>query len=48
MSSIGYRRSDITTDSSMKLYASFYDQASEIGPVRLFLFTNMRASISLD
>ena len=35
MSSIGYRRSDITTDSSMKLYSSFFDQSSEISPVRL-------------
>ena len=34
MSSIGYRRSDITTDSSMKLYSSFFDQSSEISPVR--------------
>ena len=38
MSSIGYRRSDITTDSSMKLYSSFYDQTSEISPVRLCVF----------
>jgi len=30
MSSIGYRRSDITTDSSMKLYSSFFDQSTEI------------------
>ena len=35
MSSIGYRRSDITTDSSMKLYSSFFDQSSEINQVRL-------------
>ena len=41
MSSIGYRRSDITTDSSMKLYSSFFDQSSEISPVRfLFLLSN--------
>ena len=33
MSSIGYRRSDLTTDSSMKLYSSFFDQSSEISPV---------------
>lgn len=33
MSSIGYRRSDITTDSSMKLYSSFFDQSTEISPV---------------
>mmetsp|Transcript_30450 Transcript_30450/g.49801 ORF Transcript_30450/g.49801 Transcript_30450/m.49801 type:complete len:553 (-) Transcript_30450:394-2052(-) len=33
MSSIGYRRSDITTDSSMKLYSSFFDQSSEISPL---------------
>ena len=38
MSSIGYRRSDITTDSSMKLYSSFFDQSSAISPVRLCLF----------
>ena len=38
MSSIGYRRSDITTDSSMKLYSSFFDQSSEISLVgSLFL-----------
>jgi len=30
MSSIGYRRSDVTTDLSMKLYSSFFDQSSEI------------------
>jgi hypothetical protein len=34
MSSIGYRRSDITTDSSMKLYTSFFDQTvCEISPL---------------
>jgi len=33
MSSVGYRRSDITTDSSMKLYSSFFDQSSEISPL---------------
>jgi len=33
MSSIGYRRSDVTTDSSMKLYSSFFDQSSEISPL---------------
>ena len=38
MSSIGYRRSDITTDSSMKLYSSFFDQSSEISPVRVCTF----------
>ena len=38
MSSIGYRRSDITTDSSMKLYSSFFDQSSEISPVRIISF----------
>lgn len=32
-SSIGYRRSDLTTDSSMKLYCSFFDQSSEISPL---------------
>jgi hypothetical protein len=37
MSSIGYRRSDITTASSMKLYSSFFDQSSEISPVRCFV-----------
>lgn len=36
MSSIGYRRSDLTTESSMKLYASFFDQSSEISLVRLY------------
>lgn len=34
MSSIGYRRSDLTTESSMKLYASFFDHSSEISSVR--------------
>ena len=34
MSSVGYRRSDVTTDSSMKLYSSFFDQSTEISPVR--------------
>jgi len=33
MSSVGYRRSDITTDSSMKLYSSFFDQSNEISPL---------------
>ena len=28
MSSIGYRRSDITTESSLKLYSSFFDQSN--------------------
>lgn len=32
-SSIGYRRSDLTTDSSMKLYSSFFDQSSEVSPL---------------
>ena len=36
MSSIGYRRSDVTTDSSMKLYSSFFDQSSEISAVSLY------------
>ena len=34
MSSIGYRRSDLTTESSMKLYTSFFDHSSEISLVR--------------
>ena len=34
MSSIGYRRSDLTTEASMKLYTSFFDQSSEISSVR--------------
>ena len=37
MSSVGYKRSDITTESSMKLYSSFFDSSSEIRPVSLFL-----------
>ena len=43
MSSVGYRRSDITTDSSMKLYSSFFDQSNEISPVRM---TNVPLSIA--
>lgn len=33
MTSIGCRRSDITTESSMKLYTSFFDQSTEMSPV---------------
>ena len=33
MSSVGYRRSDVTTDSSMKLYSSFFDESSDINQV---------------
>ena len=38
MSSVGYRRSDVTTDSSMKLYSSFFDQSTEISPVRFDIY----------
>jgi hypothetical protein len=30
MSSVGYKRSDITTESSMKLYCSFFDESTSL------------------
>ena len=33
MSAVGYKRSDITTEYSMKLYSSFFDSSSEIRPL---------------
>jgi len=33
MAAVGYKRSDITTAYSMKLYSSFFDSASEIRPL---------------
>ena len=33
ISAVGYKRSDITTEHSMKLYSSFFDSSSEIRPL---------------
>ena len=44
MTSIGCRRSDITTESSMKLYSSFFDQSTEISPVSQSTCINVRPS----